>query len=174
MSRDYGNHRLRVAATNARSYELNRDLRLWESRQRTLNNPAATYESKRRWKVVRRDRYLEVNRAYGKRKRKCPFFRASKAISKSLWDCFHEKKDRRKWQSVLGYTFDEVKTRLESLFQPGMTWVNYGTFWEIDHDVPLSWFDLSDPGQFQHAWELSNLKPEYIPFNRSKGNRFSG
>ena len=62
----------------------------------------------------------------------------------------------------LGCTIPELKIYLESRFQPGMTWDNYGKGhgkWQIDHILPLSSFDLSNKVQLLKACHYSNLQP---------------
>jgi len=78
----------------------------------------------------------------------------------------------RAWQSVVGYTLDELKARIEPLFQPGMTWDNYGD-WHIDHRIPKAAFDYAspeDPG-FKECWALENLQPLWAAENWSKHAR---
>ena len=74
-------------------------------------------------------------------------------------------------EELLGYTAEELKTHLESLFQEGMTWDNQGD-WHIDHIIPQSYFTSID--QIRECFALSNLKPEWGEWNMSKGNRFIG
>jgi hypothetical protein len=70
----------------------------------------------------------------------------------------------------LGCSVAELKTYLESKFQPGMTWYNYGRDgWHIDHIKPLSRFDLSDTSQFLEACHYTNLQPLWAEDNISKG-----
>ena len=74
----------------------------------------------------------------------------------------------------LGCSLDELKLHLESLFQPGMTWKNYGNkkdSWSIDHIKPLSKFDLSNQEQFLEANNYKNLQPLWHLENIRKGNR---
>jgi hypothetical protein len=70
----------------------------------------------------------------------------------------------------LGCTVTELKIHLESKFQPGMSWGNYGE-WHIDHIKPLAKFDLTDRGQFLQACHFTNLQPLWAEQNLSKGAR---
>lgn len=67
----------------------------------------------------------------------------------------------------LGCSVDELKQHLESKFQPGMTWNNYGT-WHIDHVKPLALFDLTDREQLLKACHYTNLQPLWAEENLRK------
>jgi len=79
----------------------------------------------------------------------------------------------------LGCSINELKQRFESRFYPHpitgeqMTWDNYGS-WHIDHIVPLSKFNFSDPtnGHFYFACHYTNLQPLWAKDNLSKGSRY--
>jgi hypothetical protein len=62
----------------------------------------------------------------------------------------------------LGCTIEEYKQYIESKFTLEMTWENYGTYWEIDHTIPLS-----KGGSFHYT----NTTPMTISENRSKSNK---
>jgi hypothetical protein len=74
-------------------------------------------------------------------------------------------------EELFGYTVEELKNHLESLFKEGMTWENHGK-WHIDHRIPQSYFTSID--QINECFALDNLKPEWGEWNMSKGNRFIG
>ena len=70
----------------------------------------------------------------------------------------------------LGCSINELKSYLESKFQPGMTWNNHGQYgWHIDHIKPLASFDLTDRKQLLEACHYTNLQPMWWNDNLSKG-----
>ena len=85
-------------------------------------------------------------------------------------------KNNEKKNSVLKYlscSIEEVKTYLESKFQNGMSWPNYGVRgWHIDHIVPLDQFDHTDESQIYRAWHYTNLQPLWWQDNLRKGNKY--
>lgn len=58
--------------------------------------------------------------------------------------------------SLLGYTADELRSHIESLWSPGMSWDNHGE-WHIDHIRPLSSFPLDEDTRIVNS--LANLQP---------------
>ncbi len=70
----------------------------------------------------------------------------------------------------LGCSVVELKLYLESKFQPGMSWDNYGK-WHVDHILPLSKFDLTDPEQFRKAVHFTNLQPLWASDNIRKRDK---
>lgn len=80
----------------------------------------------------------------------------------------------RPW-AHLEYTPEDLVSHLESQFSEGMTWDNYGTWWEIDHKAPVSWFKVKSIGDraFNKCWALANLQPLLKRANRSKSNRYA-
>lgn len=77
--------------------------------------------------------------------------------------------------TLLGIGISDFRRYLESLFEPGMAWENYGRFrdgrksWEIDHIIPCSAFDFNDSTQLEQCWHYRNMQPMWASANRSKG-----
>jgi hypothetical protein len=75
----------------------------------------------------------------------------------------------------LGCSLEDFRKYLESKFEPGMNWENYGhgiDKWNIDHIEPLSKADLSDINVQKRLSHYSNLKPMWHIDNLKKGNRY--
>lgn len=72
---------------------------------------------------------------------------------------------------LLGLGWNDFREYLQSLFHSGMTWENYGKFWEVDHIRPCASFDLSDPEQQKICFRWDNLQPLFKLENRKKGAR---
>jgi hypothetical protein len=81
----------------------------------------------------------------------------------------------RPWESLVGYTIDQLKAHLEKLFKPGMTWDNYGTVWQIDHKIPVAVFNFGRPDDidFRICWSLKNLQPLESKENRKKSSKIN-
>ena len=69
---------------------------------------------------------------------------------------------------LLGYSADQLKTYLESLFLDGMSWGNK-KLWSIDHIIPLSSFRTDAPMYIVNS--LENLQPLWSKDNSVKSNK---
>jgi len=128
---------------------------------------------KRQYDIDHRENKRRHNAAYFRRRLETDIlFRLSCSLRSRL---VHAIKNNQKSGSAvrdLGCSIEELKSYLESKFQPGMTWENYGLYgWHIDHIQPLSKFDLGNPEQFKVACHYTNLQPLWAEENLKKGSR---
>ena len=72
----------------------------------------------------------------------------------------------------LGCSVEELKSYIESKFQPGMSWDNWNKDgWHIDHIKPLASFDLTDRNQLLEACHYTNLQPLWATDNIIKRDK---
>jgi len=70
--------------------------------------------------------------------------------------------------NYIGCNIQYLREWFEYNFTCDMNWNNYGTFWSIDHIIPVCNFDLTDENEKLKCWNWSNLMPVTIKFNSSK------
>ena len=59
---------------------------------------------------------------------------------------------------------------LQQHFTPLMTWNNYGTYWNLDHQKPMKYFDLMDAEQRKVCCHYKNILPMTVEDNCAKGD----
>jgi hypothetical protein len=119
--------------------------------------------------------------AYAQWQRQNPVKKLRNAVSNSIRGMIKHNGSYKRKQSIrnyLPYTIDELKSHLESLWEPWMNWTNYGgrsndprRTWHIDHVKPHSSFNYTSMADaaFSECWALSNLRPIEKIANMSKG-----
>ena len=73
---------------------------------------------------------------------------------------------------LIGCEIDYLIYHIQSKFKYGMSWDNYGSYWELDHIKPCSLFDLSKKSEQLKCFNFKNLQPLTKLQNRRKGNRY--
>lgn len=73
---------------------------------------------------------------------------------------------------MFGCTRDQLVKHIESQFVKGMTWYNQGR-WHIDHIMPCSAFDLTNPEQVKVCFNWQNLRPIWAKKNLRKGKKIT-
>ena len=83
-------------------------------------------------------------------------------------------KRNKSWETLVGYTTEQLRTHIEKQFSEGMNWEEFklGNI-HIDHIIPKSVFIFDSPEdfQFKQCWKLSNLRPMWATENIKKGNK---
>ena len=123
-----------------------------------------------------------VNVRRSQREKDDPAFRLRNRFRIGIWAALRYWGGNKGGRSILKhlpYTMVELRDHISSLWEPWMTWENWGPLekgrrtWQIDHVVPqakLPFKDFSDPN-FLACWSLTNLRPLESSLNVSKGCR---
>ena len=75
----------------------------------------------------------------------------------------------KKVEEILGCSIDTFKEYITALFQPGMSWDNYGE-WHLDHIKPLSL--AQNEQEIYKLCHYTNYQPLWAQDNLQKGNKF--
>jgi len=70
--------------------------------------------------------------------------------------------------NYIGCSIQYLREWFEYNFTQEMSWDNYGSFWSIDHIIPVCKFNLTDENEKYKCWNWSNLVPVSINYNSSK------
>jgi hypothetical protein len=142
----------------------------WESRE-FFDAITPSDETRAKWDIEKREAREQINAKRRARRAADPEQRLLNAMRARLWAAIKGRTDGRLF-GRLGYSKEELVSHLESRFQPGMTWGNYGR-WHVDHKRPCASFDLMDVKQFAQCWALDNLQPLWAGDNLKKSAKFA-
>ena len=107
-------------------------------------------------KKYQQDHKTEVNE-YLRNKYKTDLkFNLNDKISRAIRLSLKGNKAGRHWESIVGYSFNDLKEHLEKTLPRGYTWQQC----HIDHIIPISVFNYTSPEHidFKRCWALSNLR----------------
>lgn len=133
-------------------------------------------EIKRQWYERNKDRQVDRDATNARRRERAkndPSIRLHSNISRSLRNSILFEKNTS-WHEILGYTTAELVRHIERQFNRWMSWGNYGTYWHIDHIIPLASFPKAtskDDPNLKVAWALSNLRPLKWKDNQEKSDK---
>jgi hypothetical protein len=131
-----------------------------------LKNADRIRKQKQQYYIKNRDKILDRIRSYEKTSfRKKLRSRLSCRIRNALRRT--PKSDRT--ITLLGCSIKDFMIYLESRFDVGMTWENYGKVWHIDHIMPCAIFDLTKSDHQRRCFHFSNLQPLLGKDNLRKG-----
>ena len=72
---------------------------------------------------------------------------------------------------LLGCKLEGYKQWIQFQFNSNMNWVNYGTYWEIDHVIPCALFNLVNEEEQLKCFNWKNCRPLECIKNRKKSNK---
>jgi hypothetical protein len=72
--------------------------------------------------------------------------------------------------NYIGCNIQYLREWFEFNFTEEMNWDNYGSYWSIDHIIPVCKFDLTNEDEKLKCWNWSNMMPVTVYYNSSKKN----
>lgn len=125
-----------------------------------------------------------LNKYRKDRKEKEPLFKLTSSIRRTISLAFGRVRDKKfkkskRCEDILGCTFEEFKTHIESQFKNWMTWDNYGNCptndfncsWHLDHIIPISSAKTEEDVYLLNHWR--NFQPLCSKANIEKSDRIT-
>lgn len=169
---DYNRNNRRSAKER---YKLARQIRDLKNREKILEQKKeycdkhkeekAEYDKKYRQK--NKDKIREQKRLWEQAHRHDPILKVKRNLRRRIHHVLNGRAKSVTTEILLGCSFQDFKSHLESLFQPGMTWDNYGE-WHIDHIIPCYKFDLTNEEEQRRCFHYSNQRPLWAKDNLSR------
>lgn len=122
--------------------------------------------SKEYFKDNQEEKQKKNNENYKKRRQEDPVFKLRGNIRRGILGILKRKGFVKKSRTseILGCSFEEFKTHIESLWEPWMNWDNHGKYngeenygWDIDHIIPQSLATTED--EIIRLNHYTNLQP---------------
>jgi len=94
-------------------------------------------------------------------------------ISEILRSKIHKilKNKSTSYQNILGCDMEFFKKWIEFRFDENMNWDNLGSYWQIDHILPINKFDFKDEKNINICFHWTNLQPLTSSENRTKTDK---
>lgn len=148
-----------------------KELREWRTR-----NPERYAAQKRRWKERKRDHVRGYKREYERRTRRDDYrvklisvVRSRVATALKVVRNSGKVPASRGALRLIGCTLGDLVFHLESQFEQGMSWANFGRGgWHVDHIYPVGRADLTDMAQLLAAFNWQNCRPAWESDNLRK------
>ena len=162
-------HKEELSAKDKKRYIVNRDNKLLYQKNYSQIHKEEISAYKKKYKQENKEKIL----TYKKEKIKTDLqYRLARNLRSRLRSAIKNNQKSGSAVKDLGCSIQELRAHLESKFQPGMSWDNYGLYgWHIDHIQPLASFDLEDREQFLKSNHFTNLQPLWAEDNLKKGNK---
>jgi len=97
-------------------------------------------------------------------------FKVFQRLRKRMYEAVKGHVKSARTQELIGCSVESLRNHLESKFQTGMTWENYGE-WHVDHIIPCSSFDFTNKSEQFKCFNYKNLQPLWATENIRKSNK---
>jgi hypothetical protein len=132
-------------------------------------NPKKVRAQRERFKERRPDYMREWLNA---RRKVDPQYRIQNSLRVRIWQALRGRRKPARFIELSGCTVADLVRHIEQQWTVGMSWQTYGVMgWHIDHIVPVSAFNLTDPEQAARAFHYMNLQPLWWHDNLAKGDK---
>ena len=145
----------------------------WTEKKDMYNEQRKQYRQRPKVKEhiqMKNKEYLEIQKQKIKDKRENDLnFRIGEVLRSKIHKMV--KGSTTSYANLIGCDHYWLKAWIEYRWQSGMSWENFGSYWQIDHILPITAFDFSKSRDQKTCFHWTNLQPLSSQENRSKSNK---
>lgn len=98
-------------------------------------------------------------------------YRLNKILRTRLKKTLKNEKKEKSTKELIDCSYEDLIEWVSYQFNDKMSWKNYNEYWNIDHVIPCSSFDLEKISEQEKCYHWSNLRPMIAIENYKKGNK---
>ena len=119
---------------------------------------------------LKQKEYLPIRKEKIKERRKTDLnFKLSEILRSKIHKML--KNRDKSYSKYVGCDLNWLKAWLEFRFDENMNWENFGSYWQIDHILPIHGFDLKNDIEQKICFHWTNLQPLSSNENRQKSDK---
>jgi hypothetical protein len=163
----YEKNKDKINSRNKKYQKINKDKLYEKAKIRKKNNILKVTAYHKKYREDNAEKFSQYKKEYKLKNKHIIVWR------RVLYNSLRRFNKKKEGQTIdlLGYSAEDLKNHLESLFTEGMSWDNYGE-WHIDHIVGVVNFDPETPQSIVNA--LSNLRPMWSTTREINGVIYEG
>jgi hypothetical protein len=158
----YENNKDEILKQNKLYRDLNNDTIKMQRKKYRENNKEHIKKKNEEYKPIRREKIKE-------RRKGDLSYRISEVYKSKLHRAI--KKNGEVYSEWLGCNISFLLKWLEFQFDKAMSWDNYGTYWHIDHILPINCFNFVNKNERKICFNWKNLQPLEKNENRDKSDK---
>lgn len=148
---------------------------LMENKEKIKNDRIKNKDKIKAYRIKNKDKAKEQHRIYMCQAYKTDSkFKLNSLMSNAIRGSLKNGKNGRQWETLVGYSVDDLKKHFEKLFTIGMSWDKFlkGEI-HIDHKIPINAHNFTEPEHqdFKKCWALKNLQPMWALENMMKSDK---
>lgn len=142
-----------------------------------LKNKKEMLLKNKQYKIDHKDKLIFLRRKYEQQRLKTDIkYRILRNYRGRVYQALRHNWKKGNTIELIGCSAEELKQHIERQWVQGMSWENWGIGegkWNIDHIIPCSFFDLSDPVEQHMCFRYQNLQPLWWKDNREKWDKIT-
>lgn len=122
----------------------------------------------KKYRLLNKDKIKQHKKDWEQKNKNNPIFKIKRNLRRRVHHALKGARKQDKTFNLIGCTPIFFRKHIESLWETGMNWDNYGVYWHIDHIIPCYKFDLTKPENQIKCFHYTNQRPLWAKDNLSR------